>query len=303
MEKLVSVVIPTYGRSKTIQRALDSVKGQTYTNIEVIVVNDNAPTTENAEIVKEMIKNYGDVKNGIRLINNPQNVGGAEARNIGLRNSNGTYVAFLDDDDEILPNKIEQQVKFLEENPNVSLVYCYSKTVFDDSNSNDVVYDKNNYRGNCLREFLLDGTIAATTQWLCRKDSLNSIGGFDNVPSKQDSTLILKLLEAGMNIDVVPEVLSIYHVQSSNSISTSEKSKLGLVLFRDKCRKHYNILTEKEVRNVEYKFAEQLYLKNYNDKRKKAENFREMKKNRWCYAYYRALYYYLFFLKHGRKSA
>lgn len=95
-------------------------KGQTYTNIEVIVVNDNAPTTENAEIVKETIKNYGDVKNGIRLINNPQNVGGAEARNIGLHNSNGTYVAFLDDDDEILPNKIEQQVKFLEENPNVS---------------------------------------------------------------------------------------------------------------------------------------------------------------------------------------
>ena len=266
MEKLVSIVIPTYGRSKTIQRALDSVKGQTYTNIEVIVVNDNAPTTENAEIVKETIKNYGDIKNGIRLINNPQNVGGAEARNIGLRNSNGTYVAFLDDDDEILPNKIEQQVKFLEENPNVSLVYCYSKTVFDDSNNNDVVYDKNNYRGNCLREFLLDGTIAATTQWLCRKDSLNSIGGFDNVPSKQDSTLILKLLGAGMNIDVVPEVLSIYHVQSSNSISTSEKSKLGLALFRDRCRKHYNILTEKEVRNVEYKFAEQLYLKDYNDK-------------------------------------
>lgn len=114
--------------------------------------------------------------------------------------------------------------------------------------------------------------------------------------------MILKLLEAGMNIDVVPEVLSIYHVQSSNSISTSEKSKLGLALFRDRCRKHYNILTEKEVRNVEYKFAEQLYLKNYNDKKKKAENFREMKKNRWFYAYYRALYYHLFFLKHGRKN-
>lgn len=47
-------------------------------------------------------------------------------------------------------------MKFLEENPNVSLVYCYSKIVFDDSNNNDVVYDKNNYRGNFLREFLLD---------------------------------------------------------------------------------------------------------------------------------------------------
>lgn len=158
------------------------------------------------------------------------------------------------------------------------MVYCYSKTVFDDSNNNDVVYDKNNYCGNCLREFLLDGTIAATTQWLCRKDSLNSIGGFDNVPSKQDSTLILKLLEAGRNIDVVPEVLSIYHVQSSNSISDKQRIKAWVVLFRDRCRKHYNILTEKEVRNVEYKFAEQLYLKNYNDKKKKAENFREMKK-------------------------
>lgn len=300
MEKLVSIVIPTYGRSKTLQRALDSIKDQTYTNIEVIVVNDNTPTTENAKIVRDMIESYGSVKNGIVLINNAQNVGGAEARNIGLRNSNGDYVAFLDDDDEILPNKIERQAKFLDENQEVSLVYCYSKTVFDDNENNDVIYDKNNYRGNCLKEFLLDGTIAATTQWLCRKESLNCIGGFDNVPSKQDSTLILKLLEAGMNIDVVPEVLSIYHVQSSNSISTSEKSKQGLMMFREKCQKHYDILTKKEVHNVEYKFAEQLYLKNYNDKKKRNESFQEMKKNRWCYAYYRAVYYCLFFLKHGR---
>ena len=55
MEKLVSIVIPTYGRSKTIQRALDSVKGQTYTNIEVIVVNDNAPT-KTRKLLKKRLK-------------------------------------------------------------------------------------------------------------------------------------------------------------------------------------------------------------------------------------------------------
>lgn len=299
MEKLVSIVIPTYGRSKMICRALDSVKRQTYSNIEVIVVNDNPPKTENAINIDKIIKKYGNIKNGITLVNNKKNVGGAEARNIGLKQSNGDYIAFLDDDDEILPEKIEKQVKFLDENIDVALVYCYSKTVFDDSNNNEVIYDKNNYHGNCMKEFLLDGTIAATTQWLCRKRDLEEIGGFDNVPSKQDSTLILKLLEAKKNIDVVPKVLSVYHVQNFNSISTSEKSKQGLSLFRERCRKHYDILTDKEIRNVEYKFAEQLYLKNYDNRLHRKENFNEMKKNRVIYAYYRMIYYHLFFFKHN----
>lgn len=298
MDKMVSIVIPTYGRSKTLKRALDSVKNQSYDNIEIIIVNDNPEGSHNAKVVQNIVEKYGKIKNGVTLINNKNNVGGSEARNIGLRASVGDYISFLDDDDEILPLKIEFQLKYLDEHKECALVYCYAKTVFDGKKENTVLLTKNQFEGNCLKELILDGTIAATTQWLCRKSDILEIGGFENVPSKQDSTLIMDLLESGKEIGYVPEVLSIYHVQQSNSISTSENSKIGLELYHNRCKKHYDLLSIKEIKKTEYKFAEQFFLKNYNNKSTRRKYYIKMKKYRPIYAFYRKLYYLLFFMKH-----
>ncbi|WP_455720069.1 glycosyltransferase family 2 protein [Agathobacter sp.] len=302
MDKLVSVVIPTYGRAEMLTRALDSVKNQTYENIEIIVVNDNPENTENAKVVNRIVEQYGQLKKGITLIKNITNVGGAEARNIGLRATNGEYVSFLDDDDEILPKKIEEQVKYLDENRNCALVYCFAKTVFDDDNEDTVIYTKNHFEGNCLKELVLDGTIAATTQWLCRKSDVMEINGFENIPSKQDSTLIMDLLERGKMIGFVPEILSVYHVQQNNSISTSEKSKVGLEIYHQRCKRHYDLLSKKEIAATEYKFAEQFFLKYYKERKERKKYFKSMKKNRFCYSYYKRLYYFLFFFKHNRNK-
>lgn len=307
MEKLVSVVVPTYGRSTTLKRALESIDKQTYDNIEIIVVDDNGLNSENSKAVKQIVEDCKHIKKGIRLINNEHNVGGAEARNIGLYAAKGDYIAFLDDDDEIFEDKVNLQANVLNKE-DVALVYCYSKTVFDDEKNKTVIYDKNDFVGNCLKELIIDGTIAATSQWLCKKQDLLEIGGFDNVPSKQDSTLIMKLLEAGKKIDRVPEILSIYHVQQNNSISTSEKSKDGLIIYWNKCRKHYDLLSKDEIKKVEYNFAEQMYLKNYKNKKNKQNKqnkqkyFKVMLSNRFWYACYRKIYYYLFFVKHNMKN-
>lgn len=301
MEKLVSIVIPTYGRSVTLRRALESINQQTYDNIEIIVVDDNGLGAENSKVVQQIVEECKHIKKGIKLIKNDKNVGGAEARNIGLRVAKGEYVAFLDDDDEILADKIKLQANVLDKN-DVALVYCYSKTVFDDVKNNTIIYDKNDFVGNCLKELIIDGTIAATSQWLCKKQDLVEIGGFDDVPSKQDSTLIMKLLEAEKKIDRVPQILSIYHVQKNNSISTSEKSKEGLLIYWNKCRKHYDLLSKDEIKKVEYNFAEQMYLKNYKNKKMKQEYFKVMLINRFWYSYYKKIYYYLFFIKHNMKK-
>ncbi len=109
MEKLVSVVIPTYNREHIITRAIESVLNQSYKQLEIIIIDD-CSSDKTEEIVN---KKYG---------NNPQihfyrlnrNSGACFARNTGVKRSKGDYVAFLDSDDEFLPDKIQKQISLLE---------------------------------------------------------------------------------------------------------------------------------------------------------------------------------------------
>ena len=102
---LVSVVIPTLDRPKLLLRAIDSVLRQTYQEIEVIVVVDRPdPDTVSA------VQSVNDPR--VRLIVNPYSSTAAGARNAGADHATGEWIAFLDDDDEWLPNKLEQTDRF-----------------------------------------------------------------------------------------------------------------------------------------------------------------------------------------------
>ena len=112
--KLVSVIIPTYKRPDTLSRAIDSVLRQTYSPIEIFVVDDNNPDTEGRALTEELMKKYENEPR-VTYLKHEKNKNGSAARNTGARASKGEYLAFLDDDDEYLPCKIEAQVKRLEE--------------------------------------------------------------------------------------------------------------------------------------------------------------------------------------------
>lgn len=114
MNKLVSIIIPTYKRPDIIKRAIESVLKQTYHPIEVIVVDDNHPGSRERIATEDQMESY---KNNplIKYVKHEKNKNGSAARNTGARLSEGEYLAFLDDDDEYLPAKIEAQVKRLEE--------------------------------------------------------------------------------------------------------------------------------------------------------------------------------------------
>ena len=116
-EILVSVIIPTYNRIKTLPKAIDSVLQQTYQMIELIIVDDGS--TDGTE---EYVSSLDD--NRVKYVRNERNLGPAAARNVGANIANGKYLAFQDSDDVWQEQKIEKQYNKIIENPECKMVYC-----------------------------------------------------------------------------------------------------------------------------------------------------------------------------------
>ena len=253
-EELISVVIPTYKRINELERAIISVINQTYKNLEIIVVDDNANFPDVREKVDSIIKKYPQIK----YFKNEQNLGGALTRNVGIEKANGKYIAFLDDDDEYTQEKIEKQYKcYLEhKNEKVGLIYCHHYR----KNSKGEIFGEyyNNHGQYPLYENMLK-CIAATSLWFCPKNVLLDVGMFEDSPCKQDSIVLLKILGKGYNIFKVPENLVYYYEYEDNKISGTKKSNIeGLRIYISWCRKYYNQLTKKQIKNVEYNFSKDL---------------------------------------------
>ena len=257
---LVSVVIPTYSRNSTLKRAIDCVLAQTHQNLEIIVVDDNPPDSEWRKSSEQIMQAYAENPKVI-YVQNERNMGGGLTRNQGIIRAKGKYVSFFDDDDEYMPERIEKMLKVFEDaqNEKLALVYCHAK--FINKNGSSTYSDTRNFHGNCLYEAMEQNCIAATSQWLVKKEALDAVGGFPDVPCKQDSQTILRLLKEGYEVEVVPEELSVYHayVIGKKISGAGPKNILGENLYRTECRKLYYLLEDWQIINIEYTFAEKLY--------------------------------------------
>ena len=107
MDKIkVSIIIPTYKRAEDIRKAVNSALTQSLKEIEVIVVDDNSPNTEDRLKTREIIHDMQMDDERLIYIEHPENMNGSAARNTGIKAAKGEFVAFLDDDDEYLPDKM-----------------------------------------------------------------------------------------------------------------------------------------------------------------------------------------------------
>lgn len=272
MQELVSVIIPTYNRTSTLERAIKSVKNQTYKNIEILVVDDNANNQEARKKVEEIVNKF----QGIKLIQNKQNLGGGLARNEGIKNARGEFIAFLDDDDEFYPEKIEKQYNLYKSlnNDKVGMIYCYAKYI----KGNDGKIRKVDYEGNPLKQHLIL-CIAATSWWFCPKHVLEDVKGFENVSSHQDAITLFKILKAGYEIYRVPEVLLNYYVHSGTGITKVSKEWMDV---DNKYMKMYQEIkdrfSDKEKKQIEYSFYKRAtsYYYRLNEKKLLKENTKKM---------------------------
>ena len=258
-DKLVSVIIPTYCRSKKIGRAIQSVLNQTYKNIEVLVIDDNDPITlERQETQKEMEKylNYSKV----RYVLHQRNLGGSKSRNTGIAIAKGDYISFLDDDDWYEPMKIEIEVKMLESlsGKRVGIVYCDMRGLNDYGEQKWI--HKSRYEGLPFVECVTVDCISPTSTWLCTKEALHFVEGFPIVPCKQDIIMMAMLIAEGFQIFNVPQILVNFSCHSETRISGSpQRAIFGLNAVREFARKNYASLQQSDIKKIEAINATRLF--------------------------------------------
>jgi glycosyltransferase involved in cell wall biosynthesis len=190
---LVSTIIPCYRDSRTLASAIDSLYRQTYANIEVIVINDASPETTEIERV---LARYP----GVVYIKNTINVGLAGTRNVGIKNSTGEFVAFLDADDEWHPRKLELQMKHIATNVAVAcdveefLTDAPQSKAFSVTQENDVEIIRNDLKFS-FQNYLTGASLVASKKLLLK------VGGYDeSLRSCEDYDLWLRLLEEGAKL-------------------------------------------------------------------------------------------------------
>ena len=228
MEHLVSAVITTHNRKDFLEKALQSALSQTYANMEIIVVDDRS-TDGTKEYMEALVQSRAD-RHGIpvQYIYNANGGGGNHARNTGICAAKGEYIAFLDDDDEWLPEKTKKQADYLDQHAEVGIVGCGKIDEFDlkerskeriintaDGDMSQRIFKILNFTTSCL---------------MIRKSLLIKVGMFDeSIQYWQDYELLIRLCQNTKFVQI-GEHLTLFRIRMqdknrlSNNLAGWEKS-------------------------------------------------------------------------------
>lgn len=268
---LVSVVVATYRREAELKKALESLAEQTYSCMEIILVDDNGDEAWNGRVSK-IVDDFRNRHPNITLtyVVNKPNQGSAKTRNIGIDAANGCYVTFLDDDDIYLKDKIHKQAEFMD-----SGNYDYSITDLRLYNEDEKEIDSR------IRSYIKDTSVAAlrmyhlkyhmtgTDTMMFKKEYLKKIGGFAPIDVGDEFYLMQRAIEGGGNFGYLPEcdIKAYVHVGEGGLSSGDGKIKGENALYEYKKTffarlkasdvryikmRHYAVIAYAELRRKKY---------------------------------------------------
>lgn len=239
---LISVIMPTYNRGYIIENAIQSVIGQTYSNWELIIVDDAS-----ADNTEEVINRIGESR--IIYIKNEENRGADYSRNRGCLAAKGKYLAFLDSDNYWTSNKLEKQIRVLaDSDDDVAFVFC-SVEIWDEEKRDEEkrrVIPELCFDINDLKERLRRNNIVDTNTVLMRKEVFEKVGGFDEeMPRLQDWELFFRTtVEYQYSAEFIPEVMAYGALQSNSIGRDNSRYQDAMMLFMEK---HINYLESKDI--------------------------------------------------------
>lgn len=247
---MITVITPTYNRAEYLKTAVDSVLMQTYQDWELLVIDDNKPDSEARKATAEVMSHFSDPR--IHYIQNEKNMGGAAARNVGIFQAKGEYIAFLDDDDMYLPDRLRVQVEAM-------MASDWDVCVMDGATfkyeTGEHVSERHQHlwdgmsNNELIRSHLMYH-ISGTNSFMFRTDFIRKIGGFDIVPSCQEYILMQKALDARPKFGYLPITLIKNFQHEGDQLSTGPKKLAGQKILIENKKKYFHLLTHAEKRQV-----------------------------------------------------
>lgn len=265
---LVSVVVATYKREESLRKSLKSLVEQTYNDVEIIVVDDNANEEWNKKV--KMIVDEISQLHPIIYIKNKVNKGSAETRNIGIKKATGDYITFLDDDDLYMPNKIKNQVEhMIKSNSDFSI----TDLELLNENGKRIETRTREYIKDTSKEALLKYHLmhhmTGTDTMMFKKEYLLKIGGFPGIDVGDEFYLMQRAIEEGGKFSYLPtcDIKAYIHIKSDGLSSGDSKinGENELYKFKEKYfskldkssikyikMRHYAVLSFAELRRGNY---------------------------------------------------
>lgn len=234
---MFSVILPTFNRARYVEEALLSVFQQTINDYEILVVDDGS-TDETKTILEKHLPRIHYVHQA--------NQGRSGARNTGLKLSRGKWIAFLDSDDRWFPDKLERQLRYLEENPDVAMVHGHVEVIGEKGESlpamtagHQKLWERANSRPTSYEKWALECRCLLSTV-VIRRSCFDNIGNFDwRLKANEELDLYLRIA-AAYNVGFIRgNPLSYYRVHPQNS--GNENLSVGNIQV---AKKHIAILND-----------------------------------------------------------
>lgn len=251
----ISVIIPAYNADLTILKTINSVQQQTFSDFELIVINDGS-----TDQTLEMLNTVNEPR--LRVLSD-QNCGVSVARNRGIAESIGEFLSFIDADDSWSPDKLELQLAALQNHPEAGAAYSWTRFVSEYNQSCQDDYPIY-FEGDILEPLLLKNFIASGSNIMVRSKAVETIGGFDpDISFAEDWDFYLRLA-AICSFVVVPKVQIFYHQATgtaSSKIEIIEQSSLRVIekAFQT-VPKRLQVLKQESLART-YQYLAELYLR------------------------------------------
>jgi glycosyltransferase involved in cell wall biosynthesis len=220
---VISVIIPAYNAEKTIAQTIESVLNQSFVDFELLVINDGS-TDSTLDVL-------GQIKDSRIQVFSYGNAGVSAARNRGVSNSSGEFIAFLDADDLWTPDKLQEQLKALEDNKNAGLAYSWTDWI-DESGQFLRPGGYINKNGNVFAALLHRDFVESGSNPLIRKQALSEVGGFDDSLAQAEDWDMWLRLAARYEFVCVPKPHILYRIcpnSGSSNVWKMEKASLKVI--------------------------------------------------------------------------
>lgn len=243
---LVSIIIPTYKRTDYLKLTLESIQQQTFQKFEIVVVDDGSPNDENQKLCDSFDK--------VKYIKISNSGGPSKPRNIGIEQSKGKYIAFVDDDDLWLPNKLEKQIEILERNPDFGIVHGCCNVIDENGLLQNRIIGRPGTpeikHGDVSMRMIGNWTVMMPTSFV-RREVIDEVGFFnEEMPPAGEDMEFWSRCSFITKFYYLDEPLVQYRIHSRN-ISSNLKNYILLPLYLKKVIE--NQLFKKTITKFQYK--------------------------------------------------